>query len=184
MLDSLLHNLSPSLLWFTSWSGTLHFILHTFLHPIIVFFLQHHCNLFCRSTEIMSSNPSLSLNPLLGTLFCGLMPHIHLTILVSACWNATSFSFLTSQISLPCNVLLCTQLLYNLPLTVNDISLLVSNGAGNGSSDLQSRRQLQAMLPSCERQDPLELPHTQMHILSKSLQNATNYNLNKNNRLY
>jgi len=27
-----------------------------------------------------------------------------------------------------CNILLCTQLLYNLPLTINDISLLVSNG--------------------------------------------------------
>jgi len=36
-----LHNLSPSHLWSTSWSGTLHFILHTFLHPIIVFVLQH-----------------------------------------------------------------------------------------------------------------------------------------------
>jgi len=34
---------SPSFLWFTSWPGTLHFkfILHTFLHPIIVFFSQH-----------------------------------------------------------------------------------------------------------------------------------------------
>jgi len=35
------HNLSPSFLWSTSWSGTLHFILHTFLYPIIVFFSQH-----------------------------------------------------------------------------------------------------------------------------------------------
>jgi len=35
------HNLSPSFLWSTSWPGILHFILHTFLHPIIVFFLQH-----------------------------------------------------------------------------------------------------------------------------------------------
>jgi len=41
----------------------------------------------------MSSNPSLSLNPLVGTLSCSLMPHIHLTILISACWCATSFSF-------------------------------------------------------------------------------------------
>ena len=36
-----LHNLSPCHLWSTSWSGTLHFILHKFLHPIIVFFLQY-----------------------------------------------------------------------------------------------------------------------------------------------
>jgi len=27
--------------WSTPWSGTLYFILHTFLHPIIIFFLQH-----------------------------------------------------------------------------------------------------------------------------------------------
>ena len=35
------HNLSPSFLWSTSWPGSLHFILHIFLHPIIVFFSQH-----------------------------------------------------------------------------------------------------------------------------------------------
>ena len=35
------HNLSPSFLWSTSWPGTLHFILHTFLPPVIVLFLQH-----------------------------------------------------------------------------------------------------------------------------------------------
>jgi len=39
--DSLFHSLSPSFRWSTSWIGTLHFILHTFLHPIIVFFSQH-----------------------------------------------------------------------------------------------------------------------------------------------
>ena len=36
-----LHNLCPSFLWSTSWPGILHLILHTFLHPIIVFFSQH-----------------------------------------------------------------------------------------------------------------------------------------------
>jgi len=35
------HSLSPSFLWSTSWPGTLHFILRTFLHLIIVFFSQH-----------------------------------------------------------------------------------------------------------------------------------------------
>jgi len=40
-LTVFMHNLYPSLLWSTSWCGALHFILHTFLHPIIVFFLQH-----------------------------------------------------------------------------------------------------------------------------------------------
>ena len=33
--------MSTSFLWSTSWPGTLHFILHTFLHPIIVSFSQH-----------------------------------------------------------------------------------------------------------------------------------------------
>jgi len=40
-LTIIFHNLSPSYLWSTSWPSTLHFILHTFLHPIIVFFSQH-----------------------------------------------------------------------------------------------------------------------------------------------
>jgi len=35
------HNLCPTFLWSASWPGTLHFILHTFLHPIVVFFSQH-----------------------------------------------------------------------------------------------------------------------------------------------
>jgi len=39
--QSLLYNLCPCFLWSTSWSGTVDFILYTFLHPIIVFFLQH-----------------------------------------------------------------------------------------------------------------------------------------------
>jgi len=69
--------------------------------------LYHH-NLFCGSTKIMSFNISLCLNPLLGTLSCSWTPHIHLTILISACWSAPSFSFLMGQDSLPCNILLCT----------------------------------------------------------------------------
>ena len=36
-----LHNLFPCHLWSTSWSGDLHLIFHTFLHPISVFFSQH-----------------------------------------------------------------------------------------------------------------------------------------------
>ena len=63
--------ISPTFLWSTSWPGTLHFILHTFLHRVVVFFFcrtgPYHHNLFCCSTEIISSNPSLSLNSLLNT---------------------------------------------------------------------------------------------------------------------
>jgi len=36
-LTVFLHNFCPSLVWSTSWSGTLHVILHAFLHPVIVF---------------------------------------------------------------------------------------------------------------------------------------------------
>jgi len=57
-------------------------------------------NLFCCSINIMSSIPSLSLNFLLGTLSFTLTLHIHLTIVISARWSATSFSFLTGQVSL------------------------------------------------------------------------------------
>jgi len=52
--------------------------------------------------------------------------HIHWTILISAGWSATSFSFLTGQVSLRCSILLRIQLLYN--LLISDIFLLVSNG--------------------------------------------------------
>jgi len=43
---------------------------------------QHHCNLFCCSGKIMSSNPSLSLNSLLETLSITLTSYIHSTILI------------------------------------------------------------------------------------------------------
>jgi len=43
-LTIFLHNLSPSLLWSTSWSGALHLILHTFLYPISVFFFATHAH--------------------------------------------------------------------------------------------------------------------------------------------
>jgi len=106
-----------------STSYTIHFITQSLssFHSTCLY----HCNLFCYSTEIMSSNPSLSLNPLLlGTQSCRLMLHIHLTILISARWSVTSFSFLMGQVSLPCNILLRIQL----PHTFNDISLLVNSG--------------------------------------------------------
>jgi len=48
-------------------------------------------------SEIMSSNPSLPLNPLLETLSCSLAPHIHLTILISALRSANHFPFLWAR---------------------------------------------------------------------------------------
>ena len=81
------HNLFQSFLWSTSWPGTLHLILHTFFIKSLSSFRStcpYHRNLCRCSTEIMSPNPSLSLNPLLGTLSSSLMSHIHLTLLISA----------------------------------------------------------------------------------------------------
>jgi len=89
---------------------------------------RYHCNLFCCSTEIISSNPHLWIL-YLELLSFSLTPHIHRTILISALWSATSFSFLRGQVSLPCSMLLHTQLLYNLPLTMIDTSLLVNRGS-------------------------------------------------------
>jgi len=57
----------------------------------------YHYNLFCCCINIISFIPSLSVNSLLGTLSFTLTLHIHLTILISACWSVTSFSFLTGQ---------------------------------------------------------------------------------------
>ena len=53
----------------------------------------YHRNLFCCSSDVMSTIPSLSLNSLFETLSFNYMPHIHLTILISALWSAISFSF-------------------------------------------------------------------------------------------
>jgi len=88
----------------------------------------YHRNLFCCITEIMSSIPSLSLNSLLGTLSFTLMSHIHQTMLVSDRKSATSFSVLAGQVSLSCNILLRTQLLFSFPLIMNKMSILLSNG--------------------------------------------------------
>jgi len=89
-LTVFLHNFSPSPLW----SGTIHFTLHTFIHQSLSSFhstCPYYRNLFCCSTETVSSIPSLSLNSLLGTLSFTLMSHIHLTILISARCSATIF---------------------------------------------------------------------------------------------
>jgi len=50
----------------------------------------------------------VSLSTLYLELSCSLTPHIRLTIFISDRWSATSFSFLTGQVSLPFNILLRT----------------------------------------------------------------------------
>ena len=89
------------------------------LHTLCISSPSHHlfCNtfpyrrsLFCCNTSVMSSICNLFFSCLLGNLSFTLMLHIHLTILISARWSATTFSFLTGQVSLSCNMLLHTQL--------------------------------------------------------------------------
>jgi len=57
------------------------YCIHFFIQSLSSFrsTCPYYRNLFCCRSEIMSSNPSLSLNPLLGTVSCSLRPHIHLT---------------------------------------------------------------------------------------------------------
>ena len=87
MLTVLFDNLSPGPLWSSSMSWTLYYILHAFLHPVIIFFTQHMpipMQPVCCNTSATSSIPSLSLSSFLANLSLSLMPHIHLTILISA----------------------------------------------------------------------------------------------------
>ena len=109
MLDNLLWQpLSRSSLVFLM---VLHPLLHT---PCIsspsrhLLFAAHtHINAACSAVIPMLCHLYLvSLSSLLGNLSFSLMPHIHLTILISARWNATTFSFLRGHVSLPCNMLL------------------------------------------------------------------------------
>ena len=126
----LIHNLSrSSLVFLLVWGPLLHtpcisspnhLIIAAHAHTIIA------CStvvpMLCHIFLISLSAPYLEIKSF------SLMPHIYLTILISACWSATTLSFLTGQVSLPCNILLRTQLLYNLPLIINDMSLLLSSG--------------------------------------------------------
>jgi len=76
------HNFSPSFLWSTSWLGILHFILHTFLHPIIVFFSQH---------MPIPSQPIFAVVPRLCHLILISLSTLYLEFyLVASCQESTS----------------------------------------------------------------------------------------------
>ena len=102
-LTVLFDNLSSGPLWSCSWSWILYFILHAFVPRSSSSFCHtcpYHHSLFCCNTSAMSFTPNLSLSSLLGNLSFSLTSDIHLTILVSARWSATTFSFLAGQVSL------------------------------------------------------------------------------------
>ena len=96
------------------WSGTLHFILHTFLHTVIFFLSQHaHSNATCFAVRPRLCHLILVyLSTLLGSWNSVFYVntthpsnHSHCCLLKYH-GTATLFSFLTGQISLPCNVLI------------------------------------------------------------------------------
>jgi len=62
------------------------------------------CFAVLTGTEIMLSDPSLSVNPLLGTLSRSLTPHIHLTIFISARWSVwlVVFSYYKKTVQCRC----------------------------------------------------------------------------------
>ena len=125
-----LHNLSTSsLVYLLVWSPPPHIPYISSPNQCLLFATHAHTIATCFAVASRLYNLFLVfLNSLLGTLSFTLTLHIHLTILISARWSATSFSLLTGQVSLPCSIPLRTQLLYSLPLLINDISLLISNG--------------------------------------------------------
>ena len=56
----------------------------------------HHYLFYC-SSEVMSSNPSLSLNPLFGTLSCSFTSHVHLTFSFLPAGVPPHFDFLWAR---------------------------------------------------------------------------------------
>ena len=87
-LTVFLHNLCPGFFWSTSWYGTLHFILHTYIsspNHYLLFATHAHTIATCFAVvPILHHLILVSLNHFLGILSFSLMSHIHLTILISA----------------------------------------------------------------------------------------------------
>jgi len=121
------HNLCPfSLVYLLAWHPRLHTPYVSSPNHCLLFTARAHTVATCFAVvRRLCCLILVSLSTLYLELSCSFMPHIHLTILIFAHGSTTSFSFLMGQVSLPCNILLCTQLLYNPPLSINDISLLV-----------------------------------------------------------
>ena len=129
-LTVLFDNLSPGPLWSSSWSWTLYFVLHFFTQSSSSFrsTCPYHCSLFRFScnTNAMSSILNLSLSSLLGNLSFSLIPHPpdHSHLCLLKC-HLIFFPYRPGLTSMQHTAL---QLLYNLPLIINDTSLLISSG--------------------------------------------------------
>jgi len=128
----LLRSITSSLFKLRAWQSFCTTSLHVLFGPLLVlepstsysihFFIQFlhllfatHAHTIATCFAVVSILYHLFLvfhsTPYLELLSFTLTLHIDLTILISARWSATSFSFLTGQVSLPCSILLCTQLI-------------------------------------------------------------------------
>ena len=127
-LTVLFDNLSPGPLWSSSWSWTLYFVLHFFTQSSSSFrsTCPYQRSLFSCNTNAMSSILNLSLSSLLGNLSFSLIPHPpdHSHLCLLKC-HLIFFPYRPGLTSMQHTAL---QLLYNLPLIINDMSLLISSG--------------------------------------------------------
>jgi len=122
--------------WSTSWSGTLHFILHTFLHPIIllsVFAAHAHTIVTCFALVPRFCYFILvSFSTLLETLSFTIMSHnTHPSDHSHLCPLKCHLIFFSYRPGLT-YALQHTTSLHSLPLIINDISLLVVVGCWHG----------------------------------------------------
>ena len=124
----LFDNLSPGPLWSSSWYWTLYFILHEFLHPVInhhLLFAAHaHTNAACSAAIPMLCHLYLlSLSA----------PYLEICLLANCHTSTWPFSFVLAEV-IPHFRLTSMQhtashtTMYNLPLIINDTSILVSSG--------------------------------------------------------
>jgi len=83
-----------SLVYLLAWHPPLHTPYISSSNHCLLFATYAHtiatCFAVVPTTEIISSNPTLSLNPLLGILSCRFMPHIHSVCkkLRKRCWHS------------------------------------------------------------------------------------------------
>jgi len=121
-LTVFLHNLCPIFFGLPlCLAPSISYSKHFFIQSLSSFHstCPYHRNLFCCITKVVSSNPSPSFNPLLGTLSCSLMPHIHLTILTSASEVPPHFPFLWARSHLHATAYFIHNFCTNNLLTIN-----------------------------------------------------------------
>jgi len=99
--------------------------IHFFTHHCLLFAACNHTNATCFAVVLRLYRLILVFQLFTWNSIFLLNAHIHLTILISAHWSATlHFLFLWARSHFHATYYFA----YNLPLTISDISLLVSSG--------------------------------------------------------